>query len=100
MQSHNPIFNRSETFNPRSANNGQAAYPAGGQGHQGYGQAPQQSTHPSTWEYPSGQIAPPSIENRMTIDSVVSRTAVTLALVIITAAITWVFLPDDLVSTA
>ena len=54
MQSHNPILNNSETFNPRSANQGQAAYPAGGQGHQGYGQVPppQQSTDPSTWQYP------------------------------------------------
>ena len=30
----------------------------------------------------------------MTIDSVVSRTAITLGLVILTAALTWVFLPD------
>jgi len=36
----------------------------------------------------------------MTIDSVVSRTAMTLGLVILTAALTWVFLPDEYVGTA
>ena len=36
----------------------------------------------------------------MTIDSVVGRTAITLGLVILTGALTWVFLPDNLVSTA
>ena len=34
----------------------------------------------------------------MTIDSVVMRTAITLGLVILTGALTWVFLPEDLVS--
>ena len=34
------------------------------------------------------------VEDRMTIDSVVMRTAITLGLVILTAALTWVFLPD------
>lgn len=95
MQSHNPILNRSETFNPRAAQQyGHAGYPAGGQGHQGYGQAPapQQGSDPSTWTYPQG--APPSIQERMTIDSVVMRTAITLGLVILSAALTWIFLPD------
>jgi uncharacterized YccA/Bax inhibitor family protein len=94
MQSHNPILNNSETFNPRAAQNyGHAGYPAGGQGHQGYGQVPPppQSTDPSTWQYPSG---PTTIQERMTIDSVVMRTAITLGLVILTAGLTWVFLPD------
>ncbi len=51
-----------------------------------------QGTRPSTWQYPTE----PSIEERMTIDSVVMRTAITLGLVIMTAALTWVFLPEDL----
>jgi uncharacterized YccA/Bax inhibitor family protein len=113
MQSHNPIFQRSETFNGQSAQQyGHAGYPAGGQGHQGYGTgatpppsaqyAPGHSD-PSTWQYPTES----PMQDRMTIDSVVSRTAITLGLVILTAALTWVFLPDgsepgeaNLVSTA
>ncbi len=98
MQSQNPILNNSSTFNGRGASNaGQQSYPAGGQGYQGYGQqGPPPSTDPSTWQYPTE----PSVQERMTIDSVVSRTAMTLGLVILTAALTWVFLPDEYVGTA
>jgi len=105
MQSHNPIFQRSETFNGQSAQQyGHTGYPAGGQGYQGYGTgavpppaqyAPEHSD-PSTWQYPTES----PLQERMTIDSVVSRTAITLGLVILTAALTWVFLPDALVGTA
>jgi len=98
MQSQNPILNNSSTFNGRAAANvGQQSYPAGGQGYQGYGQThPPQGTDPSTWQYRTE----PSLQERMTIDSVVSRTAMTLGLVILTAALTWVFLPDEYVGTA
>lgn len=91
MQSRNPIFNKSDTFNGRAAQGyGHETYPAGGQGRAGYGQAPQ-STDPSTWSYPTGAT---TITQPMTIDSVVSRTAITLTLVVLTAAATWAFLPD------
>jgi uncharacterized YccA/Bax inhibitor family protein len=90
MQSRNPILNNSDTFNGRAAQNyGHQAYAAGGQGHQGYGQQTPPSD-PSTWTYPTGQ----AIEERMTIDSVVMRTALTLGVLIVTGALTWVFLPD------
>lgn len=103
MQSRNPILNNSETFNARTSDGrgaqsyGHPSYPAGGQGHQGYGQAPApRGTDPSSWRYPTGG----EVEERMTIDSVVSRTALTLGLVIVTAALTWKFLPEELVGTA
>jgi uncharacterized YccA/Bax inhibitor family protein len=99
MQSRNPILNSSSTFNGRGAQQyGHQTYAAGGQGYQGYGQVPPRpaSTDPSTWTYPTG----PSLAEPMTIDSVVGRTAVTLGLVILTGALTWVFLPDSLVGTA
>jgi uncharacterized YccA/Bax inhibitor family protein len=97
MQSRNPILNNSDTFNGRAAANyGTPAYPAGGQGHQGYGQPTPQGTDPSTWNYPTGQ----ALEERMTIDSVVMRSAITLALLTVTGALTWVFLPENLVSVA
>jgi uncharacterized YccA/Bax inhibitor family protein len=99
MQSRNPILNSSDTFNGKAAQNyGHQTYTAGGQGYQGYGQVPPPppSTDPSTWQYPAG----PTVEERMTIDSVVSRTAITLGLVVLTAAATWAFLPESLTSTA
>jgi uncharacterized YccA/Bax inhibitor family protein len=98
MQSRNPILTSSSTFNGRSAQQyGHQTYSAGGQGYQGYGQVPPRpATDPSTWTYPTG----PSLAEPMTIDSVVGRTAITLGLVILTGALTWVFLPDSLVSTA
>ncbi|MBA3233493.1 MAG: Bax inhibitor-1/YccA family protein [Propionibacteriales bacterium] len=98
MQSHNPILN-SAAFNGRTAASaGQRSYPAGGQGYQGYGQmpAPPQGTDPSGWQYPTGDV----LQERMTIDSVVAKTAMTLGLVVLTAALTWVFLPEEYVGTA
>ena len=92
MQSRNPILNNSDTFNGRAAANyGNQGYPAGGQGYQGYGQPPtRQGTDPSTWQYPTDT----AVQDRMTIDSVVARTATTLFVVVLTAALTWIFLPD------
>jgi uncharacterized YccA/Bax inhibitor family protein len=99
MQSRNPILNSSDTFNGRAAQNyGHETYAAGGQGYQGYGQVPPApaGSDPSTWAYPTG----PAFEERMTIDSVVMRTAITIGLVIVTAAAVWAFLPEKYASTA
>jgi len=99
MQSRNPILNSSDTFNGKAAQDyGHQTYAAGGQGYQSYGQVPPPppGSDPATWAYPTG----PSIEERMTIDSVVSRTAITLGLVILTAAAVWAFLPEQYSSTA
>jgi uncharacterized YccA/Bax inhibitor family protein len=94
MQSRNPILNSSSTFNGRAAQQyGHQAYAARGQGYQGYGQVPPRPANadPSTWTYPSG----PSLAEPMTIDSVVTRTAITLGLVVLSGALTWVFVPND-----
>lgn len=97
MRSRNPILNNSETFNGRAAQTyGHPTYPAAGAGYQGYAQpagAPA-GADPSTWQLPTGE----SIQEPMTIDTVVSRTALTLLLVIATAGLTWVFLPDSAVA--
>ncbi|MEJ7691271.1 MAG: Bax inhibitor-1/YccA family protein [Nocardioidaceae bacterium] len=110
MRSNNPVFGRSEGFNGQPAPSyGNQAYPAGGQGYQGGGQpsappqyqqqsygqpqpgyGPPQGTDPASWNYPTGQ----ALQERMTIDSVVMRTATTLAVVVVSAALTWIFLPD------
>jgi len=94
MQSRNPILTNSETFNGQAARTyGHPEYPASGAGYPGYAQ-PQGSpagTDPSTWQYPPRE----ALREPMTIDSVVSRTALTLFIVVATAALTWVFLPDS-----
>jgi uncharacterized YccA/Bax inhibitor family protein len=93
MQSRNPILNNSEAFNGRAARSyGQQAYPTSGRGYSGYGQGPggPVRTDPSTWTYPAG----PDLQERMTIDSVIFHAALTLLIVVATAAATWVFLPD------
>lgn len=102
MRSSNPVFSNSAGFNGQAAQNyGYQSYPAGGGGYQGYGQRHaqpqpgqldprQQGSDPSTWQYPTGQ----DLQERMTIDSVVLRTATTLAVVVATAALTWILLPD------
>lgn len=96
MQSRNPILTNSATFNGQAARTyGHPGYPASGTGYRGYAQ-PQGSpagTDPSRWHYPTGG----AVQEPMTIDSVVSRTALTLFIVVATAALTWVFLPDSLV---
>jgi len=81
MQSNNPVFRRSEEFN-RPAPYGQAAY-------QGYTPAQQGYGEPGAYAPP----APPTT-GRMTIDTVVQSTAMTLGLVIVAAAVTWVATPD------
>jgi uncharacterized YccA/Bax inhibitor family protein len=82
MQSNNPVFRRSEEFN--------RAAPYGNANYQGYG-APQQTLN----EYGQPVAAPPVQKTgRMTIDSVVQSTAITLAVVILAAAATWILTPE------
>ncbi|WP_300677078.1 Bax inhibitor-1/YccA family protein [Nocardioides sp.] len=69
MQSNNPVFNKSEGFNGKS--------------YAGFGDAPVITG------------APAGVGGgRMTIDSVVQRTAITLGVVIVAALATWVATPD------
>ncbi|MBS43869.1 MAG: hypothetical protein CMH83_12055 [Nocardioides sp.] len=88
MQSNNPVFRRSEEFQRTGAG--------------GYG-------NPSTWSTGQGQQDPygapqgyegyqppqaPAQTGRMTIDSVVQTTAISLAVVVAFAAATWIITPD------
>ena len=105
MRSNNPIFNRSEGFNGQPAETATSGY--GTQAYQGYGQpqAPYQQApypqtpgsyqgygDPSTW----GTGAPLDMRRgpRMTIDSVVQKTAIALGVVVLTALATWIVTPD------
>ncbi len=92
MQSRNPIFSRSEGFNGRGSSNGSTTYPGSGQGYPG--QQAGGYTDPSQW----GTGAPGGTmqvdQGRMSIDSVVQKTGLTLGVVILVAAATW-FLTGD-----
>jgi len=82
MRSNNPVFARSEQFNGRGT---ATAYPAYGDP-SGYGTGvdERQADHGS----------------RMTVDSVVQKTAITLAVVIASAAVTWFWTAEPDAGTA
>jgi uncharacterized YccA/Bax inhibitor family protein len=103
MQSSNPVFRRSEGFNSRGANSSQR-YAGNGISYPAYG-AP--STPPGAYGNPSawGSGAPtdpstahytgvPVDQGRMTIDSVIQKTGITMAVVVVVAALTWVLTGD------
>ena len=75
MKSNNPVFSRSEEFNRGSANAyGNQTYPGAG------------ASDPSTW----GTGTPGEVDDRrMTIDSVVQKTAISIFVVFATAFATW-----------
>ncbi len=81
MQSNNPVFRRSEEFNTSSPY-GQTSYPGYAPSPQGHGGEPGYA--PPT--------APPTA-GRMTIDTVVQSSAMTLGLVFLAAVATWVLTP-------
>jgi uncharacterized YccA/Bax inhibitor family protein len=92
MHSSNPVFTRSQGFSsrtaPRQAQYGYPTYPGAGPS-AGYGQPGY--TDPSTWQ--TGTPGGPGVDTgRMTIDSVVMKTAATLAILVASAAATWYLL--------
>ena len=85
MQSNNPVFRRSDAFNGRGTNAyGNQTYPGNGAGYEGYGQTPTGYDGPQ---------APVRSGERMTIDSVVQKTGISLGIVVAVAALTWWFTP-------
>jgi uncharacterized YccA/Bax inhibitor family protein len=81
MQSNNPVFRRSEEFHRGGNAYGNQMYAGAGAAYPGYGQ--QGYADPST-----------TTEPRMTIDSVVQKTGLTLGVVIVAALATWILTPD------
>ena len=74
MRSNNPVFNRSEEFNRTSP--------------YGYGDP---STDPAQW----GTGTPGQVdEGRMTVDSVIQKTAISVAVIFATAIVTWWWVGD------
>ncbi|RYP83434.1 Bax inhibitor-1/YccA family protein [Nocardioides guangzhouensis] len=93
MRSNNPVFNRSPEFNGQTSNAyGNMAYPGNGAAYPGYGQ--QGYSDPSTWGTGTPGTPTQIDQGRMTIDSVVQKTAISLGVVVLLAAATWIMTPD------
>lgn len=95
MQSNNPVFRNAEGFN------GQRTYAGNGQAHAGFGQPgydQQGYSDPSTWG--TGTPTHQGDQGRMTIDSVVQKSAIALFVVVATAVATWIFIGDVTASDA
>jgi uncharacterized YccA/Bax inhibitor family protein len=96
MQSSNPVFRRSEGFNGQGSRTSGTgfSYPAYGAPAQ---PAPQYAD-PQTWggSRAGDPFAPPGAvdQGRMTIDSVVQKTAITMSVVAVVAAATWMLTGD------
>jgi uncharacterized YccA/Bax inhibitor family protein len=89
MQSSNPVFGRSEGFNGRGGSARSTTYAGNGMSYPAYG-APAEA---GQWQ--GGGPAQPGIDTRpMTVDSVVQKTAITLGVVFLMSAATWILTGD------
>jgi uncharacterized YccA/Bax inhibitor family protein len=88
LRSSNPILSKQDAFTPAAP---QYGTPRGGYGTDPYGQQGYQG-------YPGGPGYAPvqAPEDRMTFDDVVTKTAITMAVLIISAALAWMFIPAPL----
>jgi uncharacterized YccA/Bax inhibitor family protein len=99
MQSSNPVFRRSEGFNGRTTTGGQT-YAGNGISYPAYGTPstpPPGYSDPNAWGSGYGQDPRTTTgidQGRMTIDTVVQKTGITLAVVVIFAAATWILTGD------
>ena len=95
MQSNNPVFRNSPAFNGKANAYGNQTYPGNGAAYPGYGQG---GVQPG---YGQGGYADTSTpthvtagSGRMTVDSVVQKTAFSLGIVVVMAAVTWMMTGD------
>lgn len=87
LRSSNPILSKKDAFTPAAPQYGQpySAYPTQG----GFG-GPQ-----SPWGTAPAPV-PQAGQGRMTLDDVITKTAVTIGLLVVAAALAWNFIPDAL----
>ncbi|MFD3539969.1 Bax inhibitor-1/YccA family protein [Streptomyces sp. NPDC058662] len=90
MRSSNPVFSRRGFSRD---NGGYAGFDA--QQHQQAGAANPYATNPYATDPATGMPQAPAHTNAMTMDDVVSRTAMTLGTLIVTATLAWIALPVD-----
>ncbi len=82
LRSSNPILSKQDAFTPAAPQ---------------YNQNPYDQSPTGYPQYPGQPQAPvESLEGRMTLDDVVTKTAVTMGVLIITAALAWMFVPAGL----
>ncbi|MGI9156341.1 MAG: Bax inhibitor-1/YccA family protein [Marmoricola sp.] len=99
IKSSNPVFTRLDGFNGKNTQ-GNPTYQGNGQGYAGYGSPSTWSTGPGTaTQGGTGQSYDEPLthtrdQGRMTIDSVVQKTGITLAVLVLAAAATWVMTGD------
>jgi uncharacterized YccA/Bax inhibitor family protein len=92
MQSSNPVLNRSSAFAPGHGQAYPGAAPYGQQSPYGYGG----SGMPPQQQYPGA----PASSRPMTLDDVIVKTAVTLGVVVLAAALAWWRIPVEFVKPA
>ena len=90
LRSSNPVLSRQDAFTPAAPQYGQSQY---NQSSFGYPQYPGQPQY-------AGQAPVEAPEGRMTFDDVVTKTAITMAILILTAALAWFAIPDTLMLPA
>ena len=94
LRSSNPILSKQDAFTPAAPPQGQAQY-----GQSGFQPYPTQGyAQPGYPQDPTGTPVRPTgdAEGRMTLDDVVTKTAVTMLVLIASAALAWKFVPDTL----
>ena len=104
LRSSNPILSKRDAFTPAAPQYGQAQYGQTPYGQSPYGQTgfqpypPQGQQQPGYPQHPTGAPMRPTSdsEGRMTLDDVVTKTAVTMGVLVATAALAWRFIPDNL----
>lgn len=88
LRSSNPILSKKDAFTPAAPQYGQ---PYGQQPYQGY---PGQGGFGGPQDPRTD--APQTLQGRMTLDDVITKTAATIAVLVVTAALAWNFVPDSL----
>lgn len=88
LRSSNPILSKKDAFTPAAPQYGQPYSPPPYQSYPGQGGlgGPQDP-------YAN---APQTLQGRMTLDDVITKTAVTIGVLVVTAALAWNFVPDSL----
>jgi uncharacterized YccA/Bax inhibitor family protein len=83
LRSSNPVLSRRDAFTP--------AAPAGGQAYGPYGQSPfnNQATFDQQYGAGPGPVVQTPAEGRMTFDDVITKTAVTMAVLVAAAVVSW-----------
>ncbi|WP_275106558.1 Bax inhibitor-1/YccA family membrane protein [Nocardioides daphniae] len=94
MRSNNPVFNRSEAFNGSSVQT-QSPY-----GQSPYGQTAPYSEYGEPSQWGTGTPTHQQPAQRMTIDSVVQKTGITLGITVLAAIAVWIWAGDPATWTA